>query len=182
MKETFKIILVLTLVCISCAFFLSLVNTSLARKIETNAQNRVKNAITKLAPKAVKIDKINTASDIIYKLSEENNKLIGYAFIASGQGYQGKIKMLVVINSDLKSLVGIEIVGSLETPGLGAKIQGSAFRDQFKDLDIKSSIECLKEEPSKKNQIMAITGATVSSKAVVNILNTRIRTLRGQLE
>lgn len=182
MKETFKIILVLTLVCISCAFFLALVDTSLARRIETNTQDRIKNAISKLAPEAVKIDKIDTASELIYKLRDKKNKLIGYAFIAWGQGYQGKIKMLVVIGSDLNNLVGIEVVESLETPGLGAKIQESAFRDQFKNLDVEDPIKCLKEKPSKNNQIMAITGATVSSNAVVNILNARIKSLRDQLK
>jgi len=90
--------------------------------------------------------------------------------------------MLVVISSDLKSLVGIEVVESLETPGLGAKIQEAPFRDQFKSLDVTSSIKCLKEAVSEKNQIMAITGATVSSKAVVNILNTRIKKLKKELK
>jgi len=182
MKETFKIVLVLTLVCVSCAFFLALVDTSLARKIEANAKSRIKNAITKLAPEAIKINKIETGSEPIYKLSNKKNKLIGYAFIASGQGYQGKIKMLVVISSDLQNLVGIEVVESLETPGLGAKIGETTFRDQFKNLDVKGSIKYLKETPSEKNQIMAITGATVSSKAVVNILNARIKSLKKELK
>jgi len=76
MKETFKIVLVLTLVCVSCAFFLALVDTSLARKIETNAKDRIKNAITKLAPKAIKIDKIDTGTEPIYKLSKKKINLL----------------------------------------------------------------------------------------------------------
>ena len=57
-------------------------------------------------------------------------------------------------------------------PGLGAEIAGAKFQEQFKSLATEPPIEYVKGKPTNKpNQIEAITGATISSKAVVNIIN-----------
>ena len=135
-------------------------------------------ALTTLAPEAARVEKITIEKETIYKLFDQAENLIGYGFIASGQGYQGKIKMLVVSDKSLGHLKGIEVVESLETPGLGAKIQEDPFKDQFKNLNIKEEMTCIKGEIERDDQIKAITGATVSSRAVVNILNTRIKEIR----
>ena len=182
MKQSFKITGVLTLVCVICAFLLSYVDGLARRKIEMNTQRRIRDSIHILAPGAKTIKELEVADEPIYKLLGDNNKLMGYAFIAAGQGYQGTIKMLTVINPGLNRLEGIEVVESLETPGLGAKIQDDFFKKQFKNLDVGQPIECVKEVPVKDNQIKAITGATVSSRAVVNILNKRIEELKKQLK
>ena len=182
MKEVLKITSVLTLVCIICAFLLSFVYKMANPKIEMNEKKRVQDSIHTLAPSTQVIKEININEEIIYKLFDDKDKLIGYAFIAQGQGYQGTIKMLVVIDPLLDRLEGIEIVESIETPGLGAKIQDKFFKKQFKNLDVTEPIECVKEEPVSDNQIKAITGATVSSRAVVNILNKRIEELKKQLK
>jgi electron transport complex protein RnfG len=170
MKETLKIVGVLTLVCVLCAFFLALVSALAEKKIALSGEKRIEDAITNLAPDKFETEKIIIGQDTVYKLFNKRKELIGYAFLAEGQGYQGKIKLLVVINPSLKFLRGIEVVESLETPGLGAKIQESFFKDQFKELDVSRSIK-----------VQAITGATVSSRAVVNILDKRIEELRNQL-
>ena len=178
MKEIIKITAVLTTVCIVCAFFLSLVYGLANEKIAANAAAKVKNAITKIASSAVRVEEMPLKDETIHKLFDNKDKMIGYAFLAQGQGYQGKIKILTVTDPDLKILKGIEVVESMETPGLGAKIQEVFFRNQFVDLSISDFISCIKNEPTKNNQIKAITGATISSQAVVNILNTKLETLR----
>ncbi|MCF7907645.1 MAG: RnfABCDGE type electron transport complex subunit G [Candidatus Omnitrophica bacterium] len=197
MKEIIKIIVVLTLVCIICAFFLALVQGLAEKKIEFNAAKRIKDAISNLAPGYSDIEEIVVEEDVIYKLKDKSGKSIGYAFSAQGQGYQGKIKILAVANPSLNRLEGIEIVDSLETPGLGAKIQEEPFSGQFKGLNLGESIQCVKGASTdddkvpavsqatkvySKSQIEAITGATVSSRAVVNILNERIKILHKQLK
>ena len=131
-----------------------------------------------LAPEAVRIENITIKEETIYKLFAQKKNLIGYGFVASGQGYQGKIKILVVTDKSLEYLKGIEVVESLETPGLGAEIQEDPFKDQFKNLNIKEELTCIKGEIKRNGQIKAITGATVSSRAVVNTLNKRIKEIR----
>ena len=178
MKEVVKITSVLTLVCLICALLLSVVYGLVNEKIEINKKKRVEEALTILAPQAARVEEITTEGETIYKLFDQDKNLIGYGFIASGQGYQGKIKMLVVSDKSLEHLEGIEVVESLETPGLGAKIQEDPFKSQFKNLGVSEDMVCVKNEITKKGQIKAITGATVSSRAVVNILNTRIKEIR----
>ena len=178
MKEVVRITSVLTLVCLICALLLSVVYGLTNKKIAINKARRIQEALATLAPEAAKIEKIIIEEEIIYKLFDQEENLIGYGFVASGQGYQGKIKMLVVSDKSLEYLKGIEVVESLETPGLGAKIQEASFKNQFKDLKVTEALVCVKDEVTGKGQIKAITGATVSSRAVVNILNTGIKEIR----
>ncbi len=181
MREVVRITSVLTLVCLICALLLSVVYSLANKKIEINKERRLEEALTTLAPQAARIEEITIEEEIIYKLFDQGKRLIGYGFIATGQGYQGKIKMLVVSDKSLEYLEGIEVVESLETPGLGAKIQEDLFKSQFENLNIKEEMTCLKGQAEKKNQIKAITGATVSSRAVVNILNSKIKVIRELL-
>jgi H+/Na+-translocating ferredoxin:NAD+ oxidoreductase subunit G len=182
MKDTIKIISVLTIVCVACAFFLTIVYSKAEPVIKKNAKIKIERALTNLAPLTEKTEKLLIGSDTIYKLLDKNNNLLGYGFSASGQGYQGTIKIMAVIDTGLSKLGGIEIVDSSETPGLGAKIKDASFGGQFKDLTVSSEIECLNTDASAPNQIKAISGATVSSKAVTNILNTRINALKAQMK
>jgi len=178
MREVVRITSVLTLICLTCALLLSVVYGLAHKKIALNEERRVEEALTTLAPEAVKIEKITIEDETIYKLFDRDENLIGYGFIASGQGYQGKIKMLVVSDKSLNRLKGVEVVESLETPGLGAKIQEDPFKSQFRGLKVAEDMVWVKEAVTREGQIKAITGATVSSRAVVNILNARIKALR----
>jgi Na+-translocating ferredoxin:NAD+ oxidoreductase subunit G len=182
MKETFKIISVLTVVCAVCAFLLTFVYSSAQTKITDNAKDKTRRALKSLAPEAENFEEDTIDGIVIYKLIDKNKKLIGYGFIAAGQGYQGTIEMMAVVDANFDKLQGIEIIKSLETPGLGSKINDSSFRGQFNDLSAATPIECVKEEIMKKNQIKAVTGATVSSRAVTNILNARLKEIRTAME
>lgn len=178
MKEMSKIISVLTCVCIACAFSLSFVFSLAKEKIAMNEDKTIEEAIFALQTATQQVEEINVGDTIVYTLFDNNRNLLGYAFLVQGQGYQGKIKILAVIEPSLQRLQGIEIVESVETPGLGAKIQDESFKKQFKELDVIPQIEYVKGSLQSDNQVQAITGATISSRAVVNILNKRIEALR----
>jgi electron transport complex protein RnfG len=86
---------------------------------------------------------------------------------------------MVGIQMDYSSLVGIEILESQETPGLGQEIETDNFKNQFKQLNTAPKIIYVKgEKPDQPNEIETITGATISSKAVVTILNKGIENLK----
>jgi electron transport complex protein RnfG len=95
---------------------------------------------------------------IVYK----DKETIGYAFIAVGKGYGGEINTFVGIDKDF-TIKQITVISNSETPGLGAKITESFFTDQFKGL--RSSDVKLNKDGGK---IDAITGATISSRAVTD--------------
>jgi len=112
----------------------------------------------------------------IFKGMDKEGKTVGYAFIAEGPGFQGVIKMMVGLNIGSKKLSGMNVLEQVETPGLGNKITEERFTSQFKNLSIEPKIEYIKnKKPEKPNEIQAITGATISSKAVVNGVNNRMK-------
>ncbi|MBN3040118.1 MAG: FMN-binding protein [Candidatus Omnitrophica bacterium] len=181
MKETIKITSVLTFVCILCSFLLAFVWAQLQDRVIQNEKDYFQDSLSRLEPDSVKIEELNVSGELIYKLIDNNSRLLGYAFTATGQGYQDKITLLAVIDSKFQNLKGVEVLKSSETPGLGAKIQEENFLSQFKGINVETAVECLKTETKQPNQIKAITSATVSSRAVVRILNQKIEDLRAKL-
>ena len=106
------------------------------------------------------MDKYEFKDDIYIVLKDSQS--IGYAFIAKGKGYGGEIQTLVGIGKDF-TLREITVMSNSETPGLGSKITLSSFTDQFKGL--KSGDVILSKDGG---QVDAITGATISSRAVTD--------------
>lgn len=140
-------------------------------KIKENAEKETKKAISNIFPGTITIEKEKD----MFKAINDKGQTLGYAFLAEGNGYQGTIKLIAGMDQDMKKLEGFEVLESQETPGLGAEICGNNFTEQFKGLPLKKKIEYVKnKKPEKDNQIEAITGATISSRAVVNILNKKI--------
>ncbi len=118
----------------------------------------------------------------LYKVFTSSGQEAGYAFLAEGNGYQGAIKIIGGIDPAGRSLKGIEILESSETPGLGAEIMGEKFRGQFKGLVMSQPIEYIKNSPPQKEyEIQAITGATISSRAVVNVINGKVEEVRTRV-
>ena len=95
--------------------------------------------------------------------------LVGIAFSsASREGYGGTIEVMIGIFPDA-SIHRIEILRHLETPGLGSKIEAPDFRDQFAgSSDENRTYEVSKDSRGAPDRppIDAITGATISSRAV----------------
>ena len=113
------------------------------------------------------------------KGADGGEKLLGYAYVARGKGFGGDIKLLIGLNSKADGLVGIDVLEDLETPGFGhsindEKLWKSKFRPKDgKAIPLAKPLVVIKTEPKPDNpyQIQAITGATISSKAVVSIIN-----------
>ena len=179
-ENKFWSVLVLTLISCICGFSLAWVFSLAKDKIEENQKKSIKRAVYNLCSDCEKIEEKAIQGKIIYCLYDKKNNLIGYGFCSEGQGYQEKIKVFFVVDKDIKKLKGIEIIESKETPGLGARINEDFFKNQFKNLSIKLPIKCVKHKPSE-GEIQAITSATISSKAVVNIVNEGIKELKNLL-
>ena len=146
-------------------------------KIRINVSKETESAIKKIFPGTTSIKK--TKDSGVYKVMGPEGKEIGYAFTAEGNGYQGLIKLIVGADEKLTELKGMEVLESQETPGLGAEIAAPPFKDQFSGLSVTHAIEYVKnKKPDEPYQIEAITGATISSRAVVNILNKKITEMR----
>jgi electron transport complex protein RnfG len=92
---------------------------------------------------------------------------------AAGPGFQDTIAILYGFKPGDKLVVGMEVLESRETPGLGDKIYKDAeWVAGFSALSVEPEIFAVKKgTKSSANEIDAITGATISSKAVVRIIN-----------
>jgi electron transport complex protein RnfG len=178
MKDNARIILVLTLICILCGFALSFAFNSAKAKIEANQREYILRAIYNISEECKDVKEVDIEGRLVYKLFDYQDRLVGFAYLSEGQGYQGKIKILFGVDEDLERLLGIEIIESVETPGLGAKISQDTFKEQFRNLTTLNNLECVKFDPYKENQIKAITSATVSSRAVVKIVNEGLEELK----
>ena len=176
--KSLRIILVLSLVGVFSAGILSFFELLATQKIAQNQRKEIEEAIVRIAPATKKVERLKD----YYKVFDKDNRLLGYIFLTEGQGYQGPIKILFGIEPNLEKLLGIEIISSQETPGLGAKITTDSFRGQFRGLEVLPYIEYTKKKSTKPNQIQAITGATVSSRSVVNILNKKILQIRKEFK
>ncbi len=110
---------------------------------------------------------------VIYGGYDEQGDFVGYAMPAAGPGFQDTIAILYGYKPGEKIVVGMEVLESRETPGLGDKIYKDAvFVAGFSALSVEPEIFAVKKgTKSQPNEIDAITGATISSKAVVRIIN-----------
>ncbi|MBU0559696.1 MAG: FMN-binding protein [Bacteroidota bacterium] len=179
MSTVIKMFTALVLIGILSGGLLSTLNEWAEPKIEANRKAETERAIFLVQPSAKKYEKIESVQFELYRVFDENNIELGYALPYEGNGFQGKIRLMVGVKSDLKELVGLQVLEQVETPGLGTKITEQPFTEQFVNLIAEPAINWVKGiKPSNPNEIQAITGATISSKAVVSIINDCIKVLR----
>jgi electron transport complex protein RnfG len=110
--------------------------------------------------------------EAVYAGYDEAGALVGFAVPAEGPGFQDTIKLLYGYNLKRQRVVGMEVLESRETPGLGDKIiKDMNFVGNFRDLAVEPAIVAVKGGRSGENEVDAISGATISSVAVCNIIN-----------
>jgi len=119
---------------------------------------------------------------LVYAGYDDGGRLMGLAIEAEGMGYADVIKVLYGYSFADDAIVGIRVLETKETPGLGDKIEKDpGFLENFKRLDvaltadrsaIANPIEPVKHGKKEHPwQVDGITGATISSKAIGNILS-----------
>jgi len=178
MRNTAKMISVLTIVGLVSGAALVFMYQYANPMIIKNQKDETEKAIFKIFEKGKTYEKKTVGEETIFEVKDSSGKLLGYAFLAEGNGYQGTISLMVGIEPDFNTLVGMEVLDSQETPGLGQEIASDKFESQFKGLKTSPEITYIKNaKPSKPNEIEAITGATISSRAVCTILNEKIKSL-----
>lgn len=183
MKEITHILATLTIIGIIAGGALSLVNNWAAPKIVINQKAETERAIFLVHLDGKRYEEMKDSGFEVYKVYDQSDKFVGYSLVYSGNGFQGKIKMMVGLTEDISKITSIEVLEQSETPGLGTKILESSYKDQFNGLVPQSSIKLVKGvEPSSPNEVQSITGATISSRAVVNIANEGINKLRRIIE
>ncbi len=182
MNTSTKMIVVLTVVAALSGSILSLWDGVTAPLIEANRLKVLKAAISEVLPAYDHYDEMAVSKDItLYVGKDGDGSTVGVAFKAKGNGFSPDLTLMLGINPDFTALTGIEVLEQAETPGLGNKIEEDWFKGQFAGLIMDNRkpqvIKNVKPEDPTRG-IQAISGATISSKAVVDILTAQVNKVR----
>jgi electron transport complex protein RnfG len=180
--DTIKLGLVLTAYAVAACVGLAFVYAKTKAEIDKQEIANLEIAIKELFPDADGFkDLKNTIASPDPGVSFENQygitrggAIIGAAIQASGGSYGGPIKVLVGVSTEGK-ISRVKIMSHSDTPGLGAnagkdsyyvdKKAGKTFYGQFADKKVSDPFE-------PKNDVIAITAATITSQAVSSIVRT----------
>lgn len=108
---------------------------------------------------------------VCYRVAGPDGKAVGYVFVRSGAGLWGQITVAVGVDAMRPELLGLSVLDQNETPGLGARIAEPWFRLQVRGKRAPLRLVPEKTRADDPLQMDAITGATITSTAVRDILN-----------
>ncbi len=178
MKEMMKITMSLVAIFIGAGIIMG-VTYKYTSPIKFKAEKKEKEeALKEMAPNAT--DPIVPAGkwsvhgkNYEYYQATAAGKPVAYIADTAGKGYSSFIRMLVSLDTDLK-INDVKVLSLNETPGLGDQVLEKSFLDQFKGKTL-PQIVLIKGET--KDNIQAISGATISSRGVTNGIKDAVQTL-----
>lgn len=164
MKEAVRFGFILGLICVIAAGLLAGVNALTGPKILAQAGAEEEKSLKEIMPQA---DSFKQTENGYYMAQDKEGKLNGIAFKISAKGYSSTIEVMAGMLAD-GTITGIKVLSQDETPGLGSKVSDSEFTGRFKG----------KKDLS---QVQAITGATISSRAVIEAVKLKAAEIKGIL-
>lgn len=117
--------------------------------------------------------------ELVYYLSPDNF----YIFEFIGRGLWGPIRGVITLRQDLETIEGLRIISQEETPGLGGRISEESFLSTFEDKKFSPRLELvLRRKATKENEIDAISGASMTSAALVEMINDTVEVFRKAIK
>jgi electron transport complex protein RnfG len=159
---------------------LALVESRLRGPIEQNREDETLSAVPALVAGASTGEWVAWGGQRALRALDAGGRQVGWVLPASGSGYADTIRLLIGLTADGSRVTGLYVLEQKETPGLGSKIVSESWRQQFKDLRTDEPVRVVKARPSG-NEILAISGATVSSRSVTDIVNESVEAFRAAL-
>lgn len=151
----------------------------LARGMLTTAAS-FETAVKEAELESVKGKKIKTE---IKKAVSADGKCVGWAFSCEGSGFADKIRLVLTVDADFRKLAGFGVLSSNETPGFGDQIKNPYYQNQFAGAPAGELVLAkMGNAQVIDSEIVAISGATVSSEAVVKIINHYVKQVEKELQ
>ncbi len=185
MKESLKLILVLTVIAVLTGALLALANLLTENQIAEARRAELLQALNFVLPPhdnepdREKTTLYDNGREHIFYPARKKGKFAGTAFTIGKTGYAGVVTVLVGITADDR-IHAVRILSQSETPGLGANIARPAFTRQFAGQNT--------EHPEKlairqdDGDIHAVTAATISSRAVADAVITGLKIYQAHRE
>lgn len=177
-KEYAAPTIVLFVICIVAAFLLAVTNNVTAPKIaEVNAENEAKARLVVFADaKSFGEETVNADGIRLVPALDESGATIGYVVVTVEKGYGGDISVMTGVDLEGK-VTGVSILSMSETAGLGANASKESFLSQF--VSKVAGMTVTKNAPAE-NEIKALTGATITTKAVTAAVEAAIEAAGGE--
>lgn len=166
----------LFLICLVSTALLGLANSVTAPKIEQLAIQTEIDARKKVLTTAETFEEKDLdGTKYVVGLDKDGNE-VGMVFTTTAKSYGGEILVMTGVDSEGK-ITGVEILSISDTPGLGMNAQKPEFRNKF--IGMSDKITVVKNSAnSANNEIDALSGATISSNAVADAINSALANYR----
>jgi len=173
---------------------IAVTDAALSPRIRENKETKLNRLTADLLPEAKRVVEVEEEIEVklaggkkervkVYKAVSEAGECVGWSFNAGGQGFADKIELVVAVDKNFEKIAGFNVLVSNETPGFGDRIKSSYYRSQFVGAPAEK-LQLVKTGDPKKidSEIVSITGATVSSEAVIGIINTFLIRIKEQMQ
>ncbi|MFZ0389062.1 MAG: RnfABCDGE type electron transport complex subunit G [Calditrichia bacterium] len=199
MNNIFRLSIILAIVTAVAAYVLAEIYGVTKPQIELQKKAKTRQALNEVMAKAdtiipiiqqvpvtdsdgnVLYEKDRVAYYVAYKGDAEQDTA-GYAFMAYGNGYSSVVETMVGIDTAGR-ILSIEVISQKETPGLGALVvEDGAFQGKkwtTRQFEGKTADDLKVDKDG--GEIVSITGATITSRAVTNSIRERMQELLPEL-
>lgn len=189
---SFVLIVALAFTALCSGVFLSVVYAGTKPMIQRNQAAAIERAIFQVLPDATGFETYEVKENkmvlfespegkmpegqAIYRGLGKDKSPVGFAVPNKGAGFQDDIKLIFGYKPEIETIIGMRVLESRETPGLGDKIEKDQnFVSNFDELVVKPEVVANKKgKRTQLNQVDTISGATISSVAIIKIINTSI--------
>lgn len=169
MPEITRYGLILALICVLAAGLLAGVNLLTQDKIIAQAKAEEEMSLKEVVPDGERFLPVKSGEETLYyQAYDAQGKLSAFAFKTKAKGYSSTIETMAGMTKD-GAITFIKIFNQNETPGIGIRIIEREFGARFcnqKDID----------------QVQAISGATISSQAVINSVKKKAEEIRALIQ
>lgn len=164
------VLLVIAAVCTALLAFTNQLTKDKIKAINTENENKAKAAVFTDAKtfSGAKTVSSGGADQIYYEAADSTGKLLGYVFPMTVKSYGGNLSCMVGISLKDSRVTGVKITDINDTAGLGMKAKEPNFLAQFVH---KAEGVLVNKTKKSDTEIQAITGATITSKAVTGAVN-----------
>lgn len=170
MKEMIRYGVILGVICFVASGILAVVNAVTEPRIQYEKEKEERLALKEVMPDSGNFEEVlENGALLYYKAYDASGKLSGFVIKSEAKGYSSNIEVMAGLGTDLR-ITNIKILSQNETPGLGTNVTKPDFLGRFSGKDINSLA-----------QVDTITGATISSGAVITAVRAKITELKERL-
>jgi len=175
--------LIMFLTAAVCVAALSLVYSITLEPIRVAAAALANATMAEVLPEATDFRELEADLpanvNAIYEGSSNGN-VVGYVVESWANGYGGALTLMVGISSEDSAITGMSVLNHSESPGFSDPLNTERFNGQFEGLAVTVPVTLIKGGAlAANNEIDAMTGATISTTAVVDAVNHALNWYQG---